>query len=64
MRATAERHTSVSRQRTVPSTTPSSGMAFAAEPALTWPHTRLSPARGSTRRVSAAGTSVTILPSA
>src|ERR1039457_4315971 len=53
-----------SRQRTVPSAIPSSGMALAAVPALTRPHTRLRLDRGSTRRDSAAGSSVTILPSA
>src|SRR5215472_16228580 len=51
---------SSSRQRTVPSTTPSTGMALAADPALTRPHTRLRLERGSTRRDSAAGSSVTI----
>ena len=43
---------------------PSSGMALAAEPALTRPQTRLRLDRGSTRRDSAAGSSVMILPRA
>ena len=43
---------------------PSSGMAFAAVPALTRPQTRLRLDRGSTRRDSAAGSSVMIFPSA
>ena len=39
-------------------------MTFLAEPARTTPHTRLAPARGSSRRDSAPGSSVTSLPRA
>ena len=40
------------------------GMTLAAEPARTMPHTTLTPARGSRRRLRIAGSSVTSLPSA
>jgi hypothetical protein len=43
---------------------PSSGITLATVPLLTRPQTRLRLARGSTRRDTAAGTSVRILPRA
>ena len=53
-----------SRIRTVPATMPWSGMTFGAEPARSMPHTTLTPARGSIRRLSTAGSSVVTLASA
>ena len=50
--------------RTVPPTTPAEGMTLGATPARTIPHTTLTPARGSRRRDSTAGSSVISLPRA
>ena len=44
--------------RTVPPTTPAAGITLGATPARTMPHTTLTPARGSRRRDSTAGSSV------
>ena len=54
----------MSSTRRVPSTSPNAGITLAAEPASMRPQTMLAPARGSSRRDSAAGTSVTTLASA
>lgn len=50
--------------RRVPTAVPVAGMTLAAPPAWTDPHTSAAPARGSSRRERAAGTSVTTLASA
>ena len=50
--------------RTVPPSVPESGITLMARPASTRPHTTLTPARGSSRRESTAGSSVTSLASA
>ena len=48
----------------MPVTRPWSGMTLGAEPACRLPHTTLTPARGSIRRLSTAGSSVVTLASA
>ena len=53
-----------SRIRTVPDTRPWSGITLGAAPACRLPHTTLTPARGSIRRLSTAGSSVVTLASA
>ena len=50
--------------RTVPARMPRPGITLAAAPAWTIPHTTLTPARGSRRRLKTAGSSVMSLPSA
>ncbi len=50
--------------RTVPPSEPESGITLPARPASTRPQTTLTPARGSSRRESTAGSSVTIFASA
>ena len=50
--------------RTVPASVPRPGITLAAAPACTIPHTTLTPARGSRRRLRMAGSSVISLPMA
>ena len=63
-RAGASSQAELSRQRTVPSSSPACGMALATRPAAIRPQTTLSDARGSTRRDRAPGMPITSWPMA
>src|SRR6478735_1395555 len=64
IRCSASAQATASSIRTVPATTPPCGITLWAEPARTMPHTTLTPARGSSRRLRIAGSSVMTFPRA